>query len=387
MHTCDDAMTRLQERGVSASLRKPSSCDGSRFCELDIWLEPGDVLKADEVLHMAGFHRIRVSGHAPHRFYIAFDGQVWHKVDAKLTGRAVAPASIRRILRHGPASTRRYGPVVAVLGPDAVYRQELLARLQRAIPLGVYVARTRRASLTGERGARAVDRIQERIPRQAAGRRGGAASVALRVVRHIRLVVRVYMRSWSGTIVLWDGHPVESLFIDPERTTATTWFERTVMPRLIPWPDVVLVLEAQADAPELPMHGRLLERSTVWPRQRRRALPSRRVHVVPIEGSPERVLAQLSSAVSDVLCVTTRLRFDRPLDVWTSTVGARRHMTGLHRSRASRCRTTDASSLVHQEAQVHIDGMCRCRSYRRPVSALREGRQPRAAWPNGWPDA
>jgi hypothetical protein len=182
----DATLARLRAAGVSSPLRKPVSPGDGPPHELDIWLDPTDVPRADEVLATSGFLRVRVGGHAPHRFYVGFSGGVWHKIDAKLSGRRSTPQRVRRILRRAPAGLRRFGPMIAVVGGDGVVRSRSIEQLRCAIPLGVHVLDVGRAGPLGRALA----------------------------------PVRAYARAWSGAIVLCLGPPGEYGLIRPDAVIA-----------------------------------------------------------------------------------------------------------------------------------------------------------------------
>lgn len=300
MTTLDDALTALREASVPPRLRKPQVTDAPGYQELDVWLEPSDVVRTERVLNRIGFHRVRVSGHAPHLFYVTFEEGLWLKIDGKLTKVCRVPRRFQRATRRRPAGWRRYGPVVAVLGPDGAGKSTLLRELQTRIPLGVHVA-----YLGGQRRSPRRRAGHQRTParsrRLASSTAGEVAFVARHLLRGARRLAGVYGRAWMGTIVLCDRHPVEALAIDPRRTASARLFERFVLRRIMPWPDVVIVLDAPPEVLYARKQEHPLERLVTWRRRYRTIFAPVGARFVRTDGPPEVAAGELSKYVFEAL--------------------------------------------------------------------------------------
>jgi hypothetical protein len=225
----EEAMSNLLEAGISVQARKEPAPPGPGPRELDLWLERHELQDADRVLSETGFHRVRVRGHTPHRFYVAVQDGVWHKLDIKLDSRVPVPRWLRAVLRHGPAGMRRFGPVVAVVGSDTDAKNALLSLLRGTIPL-------------------AVSQMDREI----------ADGGRLRF-RDVVELASAHWRAWSGTIVICVDHPIAALIEDAFPPTARGRLERIVIRRLLPWPDEILVLDEEAQASAVAGRGPSLE--------------------------------------------------------------------------------------------------------------------------------
>jgi thymidylate kinase len=235
------ALDALEHESIPFHLRK---LDGSHELpsggELDLWLAPSDLRRADAALRSAGFHHLEAPGHPGHRFYVAFDGRRWLKLDAKMPGRAGRLDRLGAAWnRRRPAALRRLGPVVAVLGPDGAGKGSLVSALRARIPFAVtpvylgYAGRRpprRRAGLSGS---------ERPVPawREVAGVFRGA-------IRAWRILLRAYAAAWRGHVVLCDRHPIEVLAVRPRRSRAAALVERLLVQHLTPRPDAIVLLDA-----------------------------------------------------------------------------------------------------------------------------------------------
>jgi thymidylate kinase len=291
-----DAMAQLRAAGMPPRLRKPRITSAPGYEELDLWIERSDVARTELALRRCGFHRVRVSGQAPHLFFVSFENGLWLKLDGKLTGTSHVPARFQRATRRRPAGRRRYGPVIAVLGPDGAGKSTLLQELERRIPLGVHLAYLggKRRSPSHRVVAKTASRRSRRLVSSAAGE---VAFVARHLLRGARRLVGVYARAWMGTIVLCDRHPIEALAIDPRRTAPARMFERFVLRRIMPWPDVIIVL----DAPPEVLYGRKqehpLERLIAWRERYRGVFTPAGALFVSTDGPVEVAAEELSRYV------------------------------------------------------------------------------------------
>jgi hypothetical protein len=204
---------------------------------VDILLARPSFRAADRILRNSGLHRLRASGHGPHRFYVTFADGRWLKLDVKLTerylprwpslrrrsrrgrrgarlmGRRVGSA-FRFIRRHRPAALRRPGVIVAVLGMDAT-RSDFLRRLKEQIPFAVRFVDSR-----GGPG------------------RGRPAGLKRRLY--------IYAAAWQGDVVLC-GHPGVDLVTRRGRGDAAT-SGRLLARCLHARPDLTVDLRAPARA-------------------------------------------------------------------------------------------------------------------------------------------
>lgn len=205
---------------------------------MDILLGRSSFRAADRILRNSGLHRLRASGHGPHRFYVTFADGCWLKLDVKLTERHLPrwPSLRRRsprarrgawrkgdrvgnafrfIRRHRPAALRRPGVIVAVLGMDDAARSDVLRRLEEQIPFAV----------------RFVDSCGR-------GARGRSAGLKRRLY--------IYAAAWQGDVVLC-AYPAVDLVSRRGRGDATTP-ERLLARRLHARPDLTVDLHAPARA-------------------------------------------------------------------------------------------------------------------------------------------
>lgn len=315
------AFRALERAGVPFTLRKGAGwlSDLPAGGEVDIWLPPEAVAHADEVLTGAGFRRLGAPGAGPHRFYLAFENGRWLKIDAKIgnPGSATSPpgaaaatpwgrAQVRRLWaglrQRRPLSLRRLGPVVALLGPDGAGKGSILAALQSEIPIAVRVA------YLGWRPRRPVDR-------RADGNPGAEPDVSVwrecafvlyQALRAWRRLVPGYLTAWRGDIVLLDRHPIEVLAIQPRRSAAARTLERIVFERLVPRPDVMVLL----DAPGAALFARKGEQTPAlleeWRQRYRQVLVPKGAVVISTEGSVEESTAGVSEVVFLALAARRR---------------------------------------------------------------------------------
>jgi thymidylate kinase len=239
-----DAIASLDSAGIGVRYRRRSI---GYARELDIWLSRDDVAATDAVLGRLGFVALTAPGSGRHRFYVRFSNRSWAKIDAKLDprrrrrvealerSRAVIGRTIGRRL---PASTRRLGPVVAVLGPDGAGKGTVIDRLCADIPIGVTVVYF---------GTRTPATTTARRPPSQAGTVKETLFVLRKYLRALRRMLRAYAAAWRGHIVLCDRHPLEVLAIEPIRAPVAGRVERALAKSLVPAPDAIIVLDAPVD--------------------------------------------------------------------------------------------------------------------------------------------
>jgi len=254
------ALVALNGANVPYQLRKvPDPAVLPLDGELDLLVRRQDVPRLSRALRSAGFHRLRAPGNRPHRFFVAFWEGRWYKVDAKLVSARQErrdPANrAKRFASHGipsrlakrmPASPRRLGPVIAVLGPDGAGKGTLLARLKDETPFGVtviYLGRRTRSS----------DQREDEDSRPGPLRE--CVFLLWKAIRSWGVLSTGYAAAWRGHVVLCDRHPIEVLAIRPRRTALGTKLERILVNRLTPHPDAIVVLDAPADV----LHARKAE--------------------------------------------------------------------------------------------------------------------------------
>lgn len=305
-------LASLDDAGIAFRLRKPLEPDGLRPCatEVDVWIARPSRQAADGALESVGFNVFHAPAHRDHRFYLAFDGTRWVKLDAKLEDRdgsrakRLAVKISDALARIRPASTRRLGPVVAVMGPDGAGKGSVIRCLKAQIPVGVTIIYLGRKT-SNRRGHR------ESSPRRpSAATLVDCAFVVRNYVRSSRALLTGYVAAWRGHIVLCDRHPIETLAVRPRRAPIAGCLERLLARNLTPWPDAIVVL----DAPAPTLFERKGEHSVEvlqrWRVGYRDAFASRAT-VVSTQGLLEESVREASVAVWDALSARRRWR-NRP---------------------------------------------------------------------------
>jgi thymidylate kinase len=292
------ALTALAQAGVTYRLRKPFEAGVAR--EVDIWLAPSSQDAAAAALAAVGFHVYRAPVHRSHRFFLGLRGGRWLKVDAKLeegeprSGR-LASVVVRAVDRVRPASTRRLGPVVAVLGPDGAGKGTVLEALRREIPVGVSVIYHGRRRNKGRGPRRQAARARP------AGELRESAFVLRNYLRSWRALSATYIAAWRGDLVLCDRHPIEGLAVRSPRPPIAGRLERLLARRLTPWPDAIVVLDAPAETLFERKAEHSLEVLERWRLGYRSAFDSRAI-VVSSAGPLSETVAAVSAVVWQALC-------------------------------------------------------------------------------------
>ena len=298
------AFDALDRAGIAYRIRKNSwpSEPLAAGAEIDILLGRSALGATEKVLREVGFHHLKSAGHRGHRFYVAFNGRRWLKIDAKLARRMRLPTlpaewlgvRLRRVLRalalRRPLAARRIGPVIALLGPDGAGKGTIIAGLREQVPVALAIAYM---GWRPRSGRRASDPEPSRRVRALPE----AAYVCYWAVRYWWMLLHAYIAAWSGHIVLCDRHPIETLAIRPRATRLAAAVESLLFAHLMPWPDAILLLDAsgqvlysrkQEDTPEL------LERLR---RRYAELFDARGTTVISTEEPLERSVAQASAAV------------------------------------------------------------------------------------------
>jgi len=302
------AFAALDRAGVAYRVRKNSWPPEplAAGAEVDILLGRSQLAATKRVLGEVGFHHLKAAGHRRHRFFIAFNGRRWLKIDAKLAPRVTLPALPRewlgvrgqRIIRalalRRPLAARRIGPLIAVLGPDGAGKGTIIESLKEQVPVALayrylgWRPRTARHPSRAEPDRR-VNPLKE------------AAYVCYWALRYWWMLLPGYIAAWSGHIVLCDRHPIENLAIQPRATRLAANLERILFRHFMPWPDAIFLLDASAKTiyarkPEQPPE--LLE---LWRRRYREVFAARGAIVISTEVPPEFSAAEASAAVWRVL--------------------------------------------------------------------------------------
>jgi thymidylate kinase len=307
------AFDALDRAGIPYRIRKNSwppepLAAGS---EVDIFLGRSELAATQRVLRAVGFYHLKSAGHRGHRFYVAFNGRRWLKIDAKLIRRVTLPslpshwlgAGARRVIRalalRRPLAVRRIGPMIAVLGPDGAGKGTIIESLKEQVPVGLaflYLGWRPRSTRhrPGTERERGVTPLKE------------AAYVCYWALRYWWMLLPGYVAAWSGHIVLCDRHPIENLAIQPRATRLAAAVERFLYRHAMPWPDAILLLDAPAGtiyARKREQPPQLLE---LWRRRYRDVFAPRGATVISTEQSIEFSAAQASAAVWRVLSARRR---------------------------------------------------------------------------------
>jgi thymidylate kinase len=302
-HPYAAALEALSAAQIPYSFRKgwtPADA-GAAPSEIDLEVPAAFAPAEEAALAAASFHRLRLPGRSGHRFYVRFDAGRWWKVDIRSDrSDAARPRVVRAASRAraaGPASWRRLGPVVAVLGPDGAGKGTVIAQLVDQIPIAVtvvYLGTRRKRQVTAAAPEAAA--APETAPQPAHPLR----EIAFLVRRFARMQFRLagaYAAAWRGDVVLCDRHPVEILAVRPPRTPLGAAVERTLVGRLTPAPDAVIVLDAPASVlyERKPEHA--IERLERWRAGYRSTFHPRGATFVETTGSRAETTASASAAV------------------------------------------------------------------------------------------
>jgi thymidylate kinase len=337
------ALNSLADAGIPYALRGEQPIDDlPPGGDVDVLVNSADLARAHRCLFAAGFHRLEAPGSRGHRFYLAFEHGRWLKLDvnvvpsglgwelsatdekrrALFAGYRVGPKAghragdrLRGALDHRrPASVRRLGPVVAILGPDGAGKGSVIAALRAQIPVAVaalYLGDGGSSRSEYEGGARSSAKHVHSVGSglRAVVRNGlqrlpdpihEVQSVLRRTAAGCLRLLPAYARAWRGDIVLCDRHPIEALAVGAYRPGRVTRLESWMIERVLPRPDAILILDAPGDV----LFSRKGEHSPDalerWRRGYLEAFRGRAV-IVPTEGGLEATVARASAVVWDAL--------------------------------------------------------------------------------------
>ena len=307
------AFDALDRAGIAYRIRKNSWPPEplAAGAEVDILLGRPELPATEKVLREVGFHYLKSAGHRGHRFYVAFNGRRWLKIDAKLARRVTLPTlpadwlgvRSRRVIRalalRRPLAVRRIGPLIALLGPDGAGKGTIIASLKDQVPVGLafhylgWRPRSARHRSDAEPDGR-VTPLKE------------AAYVCYWAARYWWMLLHAYIAAWSGHIVLCDRHPIETLAIRPRNTRLAAAVESILFGRLMPWPDAILLLDASGQALYSRKGEHTPELLESWRRRYREEFGPRGATVISTEEAVERSVAQASAAVWRALVARRR---------------------------------------------------------------------------------
>ena len=175
----------------------------------------------------------------------------------RAAGRREVTTRWERLARAVPASPRRLGCVVAVLGPDGAGKGTVTAAVAGSLPMRVTQV------YLGDRIAQAAGAARAAQQRAGGGHPTAVAPPPVSGLRHTagevwfllrRLgrwlppLTRAMVASWQGHVVLTDRHPLDALAVRPPRTPLAAAFERFIATHLVPAPDAIVVLDAPGEA-------------------------------------------------------------------------------------------------------------------------------------------
>src|SRR2546428_3291259 len=298
------AFSALDRAGIPYRIRKNSWPPEplAAGAEVDILVRRSALPAIERALREVGFHHLKSAGHPGHRFYVAFNGRRWLKMDAKLAPRIALPAlprewlgvRARRIIRalalRRPLAARRIGPLIALLGPDGAGKGTIIASLKEQVPVALafrYLGWRPRSAPhpSSVEPDRRVNPLKE------------AAYVCYWALRYWWMLLPGYIAAWSGHIVLCDRHPIENLAIQPRATRLAAALERILYRHFMPWPDAILVLDASAQTIYARKREQSLERLEVWRRRYREVFAERGAIAISTEAPLEFSAAAASAAV------------------------------------------------------------------------------------------
>jgi thymidylate kinase len=223
--------------------------------ELDLAVAGPDREQIDAILRTAGFERFHARGQRGHRFYLACERGEWLKVDvvdAERRGRSRRAAAAASLL---PLAWRRTGPVLAFVGPDGAGKGTLIATIRDTLPVAVTVHYLGSGGAATAAAPGADRRLRTRLPPVVRE----PLFVVKKLTRAGVVLTSAYASAWRGAIVLCDRHPLEALATRPPRTRGAAAIERFLLRRVLPRPDVLVVLDAPTDV--------LLTRKAEHPRE------------------------------------------------------------------------------------------------------------------------